>query len=154
MLREMYLDLRRIFEELVLQPLKMRGYVFTGLGEGRYYVSLPGYFKPLTRILGAPPYPGTLNLRLADKESIMIRKTLETLPGIVIPSFRNEKRSYGAVKCFRAIIANSIKGLILLIERTHHNQDVIELVATCNLRKVLRLKDGDLLEVIVEINQK
>ncbi|MEM3523275.1 MAG: DUF120 domain-containing protein, partial [Thermoproteota archaeon] len=40
------------------------GKVFTGLGEGAYYVSRKPYLEQFYSKLGFYPYPGTLNLRI------------------------------------------------------------------------------------------
>ena len=42
------------------------GTLFSGLGEGAYYISLPGYKKQFISKLGFKPYPGTLNLKISD----------------------------------------------------------------------------------------
>ncbi len=69
-----YLDYKRIFEgegEFVI-----KGKVFSGLGEGKYYVSLQGYKKQFEEKLGFTPYPGTLNLRI-PKEQMFFRAKLD-----------------------------------------------------------------------------
>ena len=50
--------------------LTFRGTLFTGLGEGGYYVSLKGYASNFSRAIGFEPYPGTLNLRLASEAMV------------------------------------------------------------------------------------
>jgi len=61
-LREVYVELKRIFEEEVGR-LTVEGVVFTGLGEGAYYVSREGYRRQFVEKLGFDPYPGTLNIK-------------------------------------------------------------------------------------------
>jgi riboflavin kinase, archaea type len=123
--------------------LSFRGAVFTGIGEGGYYVSMKGYADSFTRFLGFEPFPGTLNLRLTDEAMIGQRRRLDLLKGIVIPGFSDGKRSYGGVKCFRAKIAGKHPGAVLAIERTHHDSSVLEVISPINLRRSLGLKDGD-----------
>lgn len=150
LLKKFYLNLRMIFEKDKNVLFRLRGRVFTGFGEGAYYTSLPGYKMQFVQKLGFEPYPGTLNLRL-DLESIKMRKELELLDGIIIHGFEHNGRTYGSAKCFKALIENKIKGAILLIERTHYGIDVLEVVAPVNLRKSLKLKDGDWVTVTVLI---
>ncbi|RLF17684.1 MAG: riboflavin kinase [Thermoprotei archaeon] len=149
-LRDLYEGLAMIFEakKELKGILTLKGKVFTGLGEGAYYVTIPYYYKQFSRILGGPPYPGTLNLRLEDEESLANRKFLDSMPGIYIPGFSDERRSYGGVKCFKVLI-NGEEGLLLLIERTHYPPNVIEIISKKKLREALSLKDGDLVTVKV-----
>ena len=112
-------------------------------------MSLEGYVKQFIEKLGFKPYPGTLNVRLR-REYIKYRLYLEQLPGIYIHGFTDKGRTYGGVKCFKANVKN-IESAVLLIERTHHGPDVIEVIAPVRLRDVLGLKDGDTIEIIVNI---
>jgi riboflavin kinase len=123
--------------------LTFRGTLFTGFGEGRYYISLKGYSRSFNRALGFEPFPGTLNLRLTNEAMIEQRRRLDTLEGIEVPGFSDGKRSYGPVKVFRARIAGRHPGAVLAIERTHYDSSVLEIISPVNLRKALRLKDGD-----------
>jgi riboflavin kinase, archaea type len=119
------------------------GAVFTGLNEGRYYVSLKGYSRAFANTLGFVPYPGTLNLRLAGGPMIEQRRYLDRVRGVEVPGFADGRRSYGPVKCFRARVGGKQPGAVLAIERTHYDSTVLEVIAPVNLRKELSLRDGD-----------
>jgi Transcriptional regulator of a riboflavin/FAD biosynthetic operon len=127
----------------------LRGQVVSGLGEGKFYMSLEGYRKQFVERLGINPYPGTLNVKIND-EYIRERIYLEKLPGIIIEGFRNGSRSYGSVKCFKCSISG-IPCAMLIIERTHHGPEVVEIVAEKNLRETLGLIDGSEVEITVNI---
>lgn len=129
--------------------LTFRGTLFTGFGEGGYYVSLKGYARPFVEALGFEPYPGTLNLRLSTQAMIEQRRRLDSLPGVEVAGFRDGKRTYGPVKCFRASVAGRYQGAVLAIERTHYDSSVVEIISPQNLRKALRLSDGDQAEATV-----
>ena len=136
-----YLD-----ERLVV---RLVGNVVSGLGEGSFYMSLDGYVKQFVEKLGFKPYPGTLNIRLKP-EYIKYRLYLDALPGIYIEGFSNGVRTYGGVKCFRATI-RGLPGAVLVIERTHHGPDTIEVISPYKLRDALGLRDGDEVEVLVTL---
>ena len=125
-----------------------KGTVFTGLNEGAYYISLKGYAKSFRRALGFEPFPGTLNLRLANQAMIEQRRQLDLKHGIIIPGFTDGKRSFGPVKVFKARIEGSHPGAVLAIERTHYDSSVLEIISPDNLRRTLGLKDGDECSVI------
>lgn len=129
--------------------LNFDGTLFTGLNEGRYYVSLKGYSKSFFRALGFEPFPGTLNLRLTNEAMIEQRRRLGQMAGTNIPGFSDEKRSYGPVKVFKAKIGRKYPGGVLAIERTHYDNSVLEVISPLNLRRVLKLRDGDECSVTV-----
>ena len=143
-LGEARLNLERGNDELIFN-----GTLFTGLNEGRYYISIKGYSKSFIRELGFEPFPGTLNLRLTNEAMIEQRRLLGQMAGTNIPGFSDEKRSYGPVRVFKAKIAGKHPGAVLAIERTHYDNSVLEVISPLNLRRVLKLKDGDECSVTV-----
>lgn len=139
-------DLLRYFH---IDTLRLAGVVVSGLGEGAFYMSLEGYRTRISQAFGFDPYPGTLNVRL-DPSSLPYRRYLDALPGIAIPGFTNALRTYGGVKGFRATLGG-IRGAVIMPERTHHPPDIVEVIAPVKLREVLGLKDGDRVEIAVEL---
>ncbi len=146
----MHLTLQKIFEEPKREVL-IEGEVFSGLGEGAYYVSQPGYRKQFIEKLGFDPYPGTLNLKVQDK-SRRERTLLETYPCMTLEGFMNGMRSFGQVKCYRARVNDRVDGTVVTALRSHYGEDVLEIVAAKNLREIMGLKDGDSVKVRVFIS--
>jgi riboflavin kinase len=146
-LETLYLSLKQLLQE---QPrvLEFDGVLVSGLGEGAYYVQLQGYREQFAQKLGFTPYPGTLNLRLSS-DHFWVKKELESLPAIIITSFQTERRTFGQVKCFRATINDIAEGAIILINRTHHDDRIIEIIASKNLRKTLELTEGSRVHVSI-----
>ncbi len=150
-LREVYAVLKKVLERALPSFLILRGVVFTGLGEGAYYVSREGYMRQFIEKLGFRPYPGTLNLRLVDEESLRARRELDFYPGIEIKGFTAEGRTFGAGKCFRAVVNDEVEAALVMAYRTHYGPSVIELISPVCLRDKLGLKDGDIVKVRVLI---
>ena len=148
-LRGIYMDLHMIFNNIT--NLQFEGVVFTGLGEGAFYVSLPFYKQQFMNKLGFEPYPGTLNLRLKSIDDVAKRRNLELLPSINIEGGSNGSRTYGSVKCYHALLNNSAKAAVIICSRTHYGPDVLEILSPLNLRKELNLHDGDIVRVSVNI---
>src|SRR5208337_4812172 len=63
-LQRLYSNLKCIMEKSYPPSVTLEGTVFTGLGEGAYYISKEHYRKQFAEKLGFDPYPGTLNLKL------------------------------------------------------------------------------------------
>ncbi len=127
------------------------GEVFSGLGEGAYYISLSGYKKQFISKLGYEPYPGTLNLKLSSNLHKQFIENLSNVDGVIIEGFTDKKRTYGNVICYPSMIDSNIQGSVILIERTHHDSSVVELISPTFLRKKLKLKDGDEVKVNISV---
>ncbi|MGI0090975.1 MAG: DUF120 domain-containing protein [Nitrososphaerales archaeon] len=145
----LYSTLEQVFGGKDEEALDVNGVIFSGLGEGAYYVSLKGYNKQFVSKLGFDPYPGTLNLRLDSAVDRKIRRDLAVATGINIEGFRDGKRTYGGAQCFRAIINGKAEGAVLVIERTTHDDTVMEIISPTNIRDHFRLKDGDVVKIII-----
>ena len=132
--------------------IELKGTLISGMGEGAYYMGLKGYTKQFKSKIGYVPFPGTLNVRLDKKIHQEAIKQFETLEGIKINSFSDGKRTYGWVKCFSAKLNNSINCELIILERTHHDDSIIELISKVCLRKIAKLKDGSKISIKIQIN--
>lgn len=117
----------------------LKGLVLTGSGEGKFYTELRQYKSQFKARLNIDTYPGTLNLRVspAEKDSFLSLKKM-----IHIEGFSTKHRSYGPLQGFLIRIGD-IDGAIIQPERTHHRDDVVEVISGMNLRKALKIKDND-----------
>ena len=52
---------------------------------------------------------------------------------------------------FKAKINNSINCELIILERTHHDESIIELISKVNIRKTGKLKDGSKLTIKIPI---
>ena len=134
--------------------IEFKGTIVSGMGEGAYYMSMKGYAKQFKSKLGYIPFPGTLNVKLKDKEFIEAKRTLDTHPGIMINGFSDGKRTYGWVKCYPSKINNSIDAALITLERTHHDDSVIELISKENIKKTTKLSTGSQISIRVPIRSK
>lgn len=132
--------------------VELKGTIVSGMGEGAYYMSLKGYTKQFKSKIGYIPYPGTLNVKLNKKVHQEAIKQFESLDGIKIDSFSDGKRTYGWVNCFHAKINQSIKCELIILERTHHDDSIIELISDICIRKTGKLEDGSPVTVSIPIN--
>jgi riboflavin kinase len=159
-LRREYEAYRRLFADA---GVSLTGAVTDGMGEGRHYITLPGYAEQFREKLGYEPFPGTLNLTL-DAPSVRRRSGLEALDPIPIDGWEGEDRTYGPAACYPATVARCAdapdaggartadayeEAHVIDPERTHHDADSLELIAPDRLRDVLGLNDGDRVEVHV-----
>ncbi len=132
--------------------VELEGVLVSGMGEGAYYMGLKGYTKQFKPKIGYTPFPGTLNVRLDQKIHQEAIKQFEILEGVKIESFSDGKRTFGWVKCFAAKLNNSINCELIILERTHHDDSIIELISKVCIRKTAKLKDGSKVLIRILIN--
>ena len=150
-LQKLYSSLRFLMEAAYPPSITLEGTVFTGLGEGAYYIAKEQYRRQFLEKLGFDPFPGTLNLKLTTEYDTKARNELEAYPAVEVEGFTSEDRTFGPVKCYPLIIENKEKGALLTALRSHYDASVLEIIAPVSLRKRLKLKDGHKVKVEVLI---
>ena len=145
LLRGEYHGYRRIFEGPA--KVSLSGKVTSGLGEGRYYLSQPGYVIQFTERLGYSPYPGTLNVRVGA-EALRKASLVSEWSGVRIDGFHASGRTFGGATCFPARM-NGHPCHLIHPDRSHY-KDVIEFIAADCLRETLHIQDNDVVEVAIE----
>ena len=128
------------------KPVKFRGFVVSGSGEGAYYLGLDEYFVQLRDKLGFLPFKGTLNLEIMDEHNLGKKEEFTGSVPIIINGFSDSGRSFGDIMCFRCRIGGT-EGALLVPKRTHHDERIVEIMAPVNLREAMNLGDGDEVEV-------
>jgi riboflavin kinase len=106
--------------------------------------------------LGYEPFPGTLNVDLAD-DSVRRRSAVESLDPVPIDGWEDDERTYGPAVCYPATVetadGRTYEGAHTIApERTHHDDDQLEIIAPDKLRDELGLGDGDHVTVYVGDN--
>lgn len=125
----------------VQENIVIEGRLVTGLGEGAYYVDV--YSERLREALGFKPYLGTLNVKVTDDESQRAIGRMRNTPPLVVNGFRYKGRTFGDVICYRVKINDKIEAAIVMAQRTHHSEDILEIIAPVDIRKALNIGDDD-----------
>lgn len=152
-LKTEYEEYKQIFGS---QPtLVLDGHVTSGMGRGRHFIALSGYQDQFTERLGYEPFPGTLNIQLAEDTGPR-RAALEAYPSIPIDSWEEDDDSYGAAVCYSVTLesngATYDSAHLLVPDRTDHTASQLEIIAPDRLRDELDLSDGDHVTVHVTAN--
>lgn len=124
-----------------VDEISIEGAVVHGLGEGAYYVDM--YSERFEKALGFKPFLGTLNVKITDERARKALARMKQTPPLIVPGFTQEGRTFGDVVCYHVLINQKVEGAVVAAQRTHHSQNILEVISPFNLRKRLRLKDND-----------
>lgn len=148
-LKEEYVQYKHIFD--LPQKIRFDGHIVSGMGEGTYYLAQQGYVSQFNDRCGFKPYPGTLNVKIPHIEKNKLR-LIKKFPGIEVKEFKTKNRTFGAVKCFPAMVDD--EHCILVLPLRGHYSSILEFISPMNLRKKIGLTDGDPVHVTVDISKK
>ena len=127
--------------------MKIKGTVTSGKGNGRNYLLEEEYLQQCKRKLGFIPYPGTLNIKIDERDMKKFGK-LKQGHAIILHGFKKNSKVFGSVKCFRAMLMG--KDVVIVVPEKSFYTDIMEIISDKNLRNELTLKDGDCVEVNIE----
>ena len=117
--------------------MKITGKVVTGLGEGKFFLSMEHYRNEIKKKLGYEVYPGTLNIETKSNPD-----GIKKLAPLRIEGYTKEGKTFGGATCYKAK-TNGTECAIIVPDITRHNKNIIELIAPVHLRTKLSLKDND-----------
>lgn len=120
--------------------LEISGTVSSGLGKARDFILKKGYADQIKAKLSFIPYPGTLNMEVPQGERGKV-DLLKKKEGILIRGFTEGTKTFGDVLAFRARFHEFDCGVLVPKLSTH--TDKIEVIAEKELRKELKLMDGE-----------
>ena len=110
---------------------KITGKIVSGIGRGAFYVRQKPYFTLFRELLDGDPFPGTLNVVIADSEL-----KFEDLPHYFKPKeFGDIKYAIGEIKDTKILVVRPCKSV--------HPDNVFEIIAPIKLREKYNFSDGD-----------
>ncbi len=147
--QEFLLKLHKELSNSLLERKRMEieGVVFSGVGEGKKFLSIRNYKEGIKKKLGFSPFEGTLNIRL-DEKNTKKRAFLSSLSFEYLKGFKKDGKEYGGTylkKCF----INGVEGGIIIPIKSRYGYNVLEVVSPYFLREKLKLKDGDKVRVVL-----
>ncbi len=126
--------------------MRILGFVISGTKKGSYFISQKFYSEQFEEKLGFKPFPGTLNVQIQEKNLAQIAK----IPPEEIGTIKGTD-SYGEVKYIKACLNGEVDGALVFPVKTQHPQDILEFIASVNLREHLNLEDGELVSLDIRV---
>jgi len=118
--------------------MEVKGIIISGMGRGKYFMSQDIYIKQFQENLKFKPFIGTLNIKIEPNEISKIMNIPTDKFGLI-----NGKGKLGDVKFIKAVLNDAVEGAIVFPAKTKHTEDVLEFISNKNLRKSLKFRDGD-----------
>jgi CTP-dependent riboflavin kinase len=116
----------------------LEGIVASGVGDGARFMAIDWVREAVRRAVGFDPYPGTLNVRLVDGESVRRWRALrERAPLRIAPP--GEGCGGWLVPL---VVEPDVPAAVVVPDVTRHGDEVLEIVAAVSLRARLGLHDG------------
>ena len=128
-----------------MPQILFEGTVFSGEGRGKKFAELPWFKRQVEEKLGFSPYPGTLNLFLTGK-NVENRRLLEVSDGLTV----EPQTGYYSGIMFRANI-NGLECAVVIPIMPNYPNNVLEVIAPIYLREKLKLTNGSLAAVSVNV---
>ena len=128
-----------------MPKIVFKGTVFSGTGNGKKFVNLPWVKQQIEEKLGFMPYSGTLNIHLT-KESTKKKFLFENATEIEV----EPQMGYYPGLLLKACI-DSLECAVVVPKVPNYPCDVLEVIAPVCLRERLKLVDGSLVTVSVNV---
>lgn len=120
--------------------MELTGRVVTGQRQASFFTQLDWVREQCARKLGFEPFPGTLNLEIIA-EDLNLATEIKNIKGVeLLPTDPNF--------CAATVLPVAIKGVRCAVvvpaeDANIHAENIVEVMAGENLRRVLGLADGD-----------
>lgn len=122
----------------------VKGVIYTDLGKAADFIQVDWVRRQFEEKLAIDPFPGTLNLRADDDQSLACLKSLREMAGIEISP---QEEDFCTAKCFKVLVEGKIPGALILPHVADYPMEKMEIVAPVSIKQTLGVKDGDLLSL-------
>ena|SRR2546425_4590502 len=126
--------------------VRLQGTVASGTGQGAHFMRLEWVRAAVRAAVGFDPYPGTLNLRLGEADTLRRWREARASAAVLLAPPPTEPCGGRLVP---VLVAPDVTAAVVVPDITRYGDDVLELVAPVHLRSRLGLRDGDVLTISV-----
>jgi CTP-dependent riboflavin kinase len=139
-----------------VDDIRLTGTLVSGQGVAQSFTRAPWARAAFMQAVGIDPFPGTLNLKIAEGPSRAAWVTARAKRGILMPA---PDASFCDGRLFRATLwalagqyptGRSIAGAVVVPMVPKYPEEQLEIIAAVALRDALGVRDGD--ELVVQVN--
>jgi riboflavin kinase len=126
------------------KAMQIKGTVEKGVGQGSFFTSLDWVADQFKEAMGCRPFPGTLNIRANPQDAVRLKGFLKDCDFEITPP----DQGFCAARLKKVWIGGLAAAAVLPAREVRiHGEAIVEIMCGVNIKRALRLKDGD--EVIV-----
>lgn len=120
--------------------MRITGTIQKGVGQGAFFTELPWVVEQFEKAMGFKPFPGTLNVRVADEDMPKLTVFFSKMDFEIVPSDPDY-----CVGRFKRIRVNGVPAAVVFPEEhVHiHGKEIIEIMAAVHIKETFNLADGD-----------
>jgi riboflavin kinase len=124
--------------------MEITGVIHSGAGKGAFFTQVQWVVSQCEQMLGYKPYPGTLNIHVLEDHFSVLPTLFQKSDFELIP----DDPAFCSAQV-RKVTVNGVPGAVILPseEVRIHGTNVLEVIASCNLKDALGMDDGDLVTV-------
>ena len=136
--------LRQILSRAIkpLKTLTLKGTIAKGTCQGTRYTTLPWVKRQIHQKLGFTPHPGTLNIKLSSEERTKLERLKKAKSVVIEP-----ETGFYSGTCYKALLMDKAECTIVIPQVPNYPKNLVEIIASTNLRQKLNLKDGDTVKI-------
>ncbi len=123
---------------------RIKGRIVSGLRVAAGFTELEWVKRQFEEKLGFTPYPGTLNLKIEEKDAAALKSFLS---GATLIKIIPETDDYCMGYCFPARLEKGIKAAIVIPGVDDYPVEKLEIIAPLQIKESLKVKDGDIIYV-------
>lgn len=122
------------------------GKIVSGAGQAAFFTQLDWVQRQCLDKLGFQPYPGTLNLEIAEEQAGLI----ESLPIPDGMSLVPPDPNFCSARIFPVAVKGIRGAIVVPAADVHiHAKNILEVIAPVSLKETLGLNDGDIVRITI-----
>ena len=124
--------------------MEISGVIQSGAGKGAFFTQVDWVVQRCEKMLGYRPFPGTLNVRVNDSDVNRLMHLGDRNDFELVP----DDPAFCSAKVTKVVLNGIPAAVIFPAEAVRiHEERIVELIAGCNIKATLDLKDGDAVRI-------
>ncbi len=124
--------------------MEISGIILSGAGKGAFFTQIDWVARQCEKNLGYKPFPGTLNVRINDKDLARLNRLLKPSDFELIPDDPN----FCSAGVKKILLNGTLAAVVIPSDDVRiHDDRILEVIASCSLKQELNLMEGDVVRL-------